>query len=155
LLAVRSYCFEGNPEVDWDVRKNAVRKWYHAPWQHWGRNGREGIRGLTREATAQPGQLAPTQTNKFQTYAVGFYNDLGRYTIGQVWRDPLTPDYKTTDKANPKIQFPVGTVVFKLLFTQASTDQVAFLDPPVEWSAYAETSDKDQTRKVQKLRLLQ
>ena len=36
LLAVRSHCFEGNMEVDWDVRKNAVRKWYHAPWQHWG-----------------------------------------------------------------------------------------------------------------------
>src|SRR5262249_25014793 len=72
LLAVRDYCFQGNIEVDWDVRNNTVRKWYHAPWQHWGRNGREGIRGLTREATAKPGQLAPTQTSRFQTYAVAF-----------------------------------------------------------------------------------
>jgi hypothetical protein len=148
LLAVRSYCFEGNVEVDWNVQKNAKRKWYHAPWQHWGRGGREGIRGLTREATAQPGQLAPTQTDKFQTYAVGFYNDLGAYTIGQVWHDQYNPDPK-------KARFPVGTVVFKLLFTQATTGQVPYLHPPVEWLAFAEVSDKDQRRTVQRLRLLQ
>jgi hypothetical protein len=148
LLAVRNYCFEGNNDVDWDVRKNPVRKWYHAPWQHWGRNGREGIRGLTREATAQPGQLASTQSDKFQTYAVAFYNDVGGFTIGQVWRDHLEPNYRS-------IHFDVGTVVFKLLFTQASIDQVPFLNPPVEWTAYVEASDKDQTRSVQKLRLLQ
>lgn len=148
LLAVRDHCFEGNVEVDWDVRKNRVREWYHAPWQHWGRNGREGIRGLTREATAQPGQLASTQTDKFQTYAIAFYNDVGAYTIGRVWRDNLEPDYKD-------VRFDVGTVVFKLLFTQAPVDQVPYLGPPVEWTAYAEISDKDPSRVVQKLRLLQ
>lgn len=148
LLAVRRYCFEGNIEVDWDVRKNAVRKWYHAPWQHAGPKGREGIRGLTREATSQPGQLAPTQTDKFQTYAVAFYNDIGAVTIGHVWRDHLNPD--TND-----IRFDVGTVVFKLLFTQATADQVPYLRPPVEWTAFAEVSDKDRNRKIQKLRLLQ
>ena len=30
-----------------------------------------------------------------------------------------------------------------------------YLDPPVEWTAYAEISDKVQTRKVQKVRLIQ
>jgi hypothetical protein len=148
LLAVRAYCFEGNTEVDWDVCKNKVRTWYHAPWQHWGPKGREGVRGLTREATAQPGQLAPTQTDKFQTYAVAFYNDVGGYTIGRVWRDHQKPDLKD-------IRFEPGTVVFKLLFTQATADQVPYLNPPTEWTAYAEVSDKDRTRKVQKLRLLQ
>jgi hypothetical protein len=148
LLAVRDYCFEGNVEVDFDVRKNGVRKWYHAPWQHWGPKGREGIRGLTREATAEPGQLAPTQTDKFQTYAVAFYNDVGGLTIGRVWRDHLNPDYNN-------VRFAPGTVVFKLLFTQATVEQVPFLKPPVEWTAYAEVSDKDRTRRVQKLRLLQ
>jgi hypothetical protein len=151
MLAVRSYCFEGNIEVDWDVEKNTVKRgWYHAPWQHWGRRGREGIRGLTQEATAQPGQLGEKQTDRFQSYAVGFYNDLGGFTIGQVWRDHLNPDYK-----NNKIHFPVGTVVFKLMFSQATTTQVPYLDPPVEWSAFAEISDGNQTRTVQKVRLLQ
>jgi hypothetical protein len=148
LLAVRTYALEGNIEVDWNVQKNAKRKWYHAPWQHWGRNGREGIRGLTREATAQPGQLVISQTDKFQTYAIGFYNELGGYTIGRVWEDLYKPDAS-------KARFPVGTVVFKLLFTQATTGQVPYLHPPVEWLAYAEVSDKDQRRTVQRLRLLQ
>jgi hypothetical protein len=103
---------------------------------------------LTREATAQPGQLAETQVDKFQTYAVGFYNELGAFTIGQVWGDHYNPDPK-------KARFPVGTVVFKLLFTQATTGQVPFLHPPVEWLAYAEVSDKDQRRTVQRVRLLQ
>jgi hypothetical protein len=161
LLAVRDYCFEGNvnplPTVpgavdqNWALEKNKNRGWYHAPWQHWdhtGRAGREAIRGLTREATSQPRQLAATQTTKFQTYAVGFYNNFGGYTIGQVWRDHRKPDPTGT-------RFPVGTVVCKVLFTQATVDQVPFLSPPVEWEAYAETSDADRTRKVQRVRLLQ
>lgn len=162
LLAVRDYCFEGNVdqkppagkgEVDgnWVLQRNPKRDWYHVPWQHWdrtGRAGREGVRGLTREATSQPKQLAPTQTAKFQTYAVGFYNEFGGYTIGRVWKDHRKPDPGAC-------RFPVGTVVCKLLFTQATVDQVPYLAPPVEWEAYAETSDSDRTRKVQRVRLLQ
>ena len=137
LLAVRQFCFEGNiqDDLEWEIDDDPP-KWFHAPWQHWGRNGREGINGLTREATAQPGQLAATQTDPFQTYAVGYYNAPGAYTIGQVWKDHFNPD-------PTKAKFPVGTVVFKLLFTLATVKQVPFLDPPVEWLAYAETSKKD------------
>jgi hypothetical protein len=103
---------------------------------------------LTREATAQPKQLAETQTGKFQTYAVGFYNAFGGFTIGQVWQRHLRPDPS-------KAKFPVGTVVCKILFTQAASDQVPYLENPIEWNAWAETSDADPTRKLQKLRLLQ
>jgi hypothetical protein len=79
LLAVRDYCFEGNIDTDrssidkrkydadWNLWDNAKRKWFHAPWQHFGPNGREGIHGLTREATAQPKQLASSQKDRFQT----------------------------------------------------------------------------------------
>lgn len=162
LLAVRDYCFEGNVdqtlparpgEIDknWALAENKKRDWYHVPWQHWdhtGRAGREAINGLTREATSQPKQLAATQTTKFQTYAVGFYNELGGYTIGQVWANHRAPDPAAG-------RFPVGTVVCKLLFTQATPDQVSYLAPAVEWEAYAETSDADRTRKVQRVRLLQ
>lgn len=162
LLAVRDYCFEGQVdqtlpagagEIDrnWVLEHNKKRKWYHAPWQHWdhtGRAGREAIRGLTREATSQPRQLAPTQTAKFQTYAVGFYNEFGGYAIGRVWRDHRKPDPTAG-------RFPVGTVVCKVLFTQATPDQVPYLSSPLEWEAYAETSDADRTRKVQRVRLVQ
>jgi hypothetical protein len=148
LLAVRDYCFEGNIEADWVVQKNNRRDWYHAPWQHWGRDGREGISGLTREATAQPGQLGPLQTTRFQTYAIGYFNEFGGYTVGRVWKDRFRPDLT-------KASFLPGTVIFKLLFTQATVEQVPYLNPPIEWTAYAEISPADRQRKVQRLRLLQ
>jgi hypothetical protein len=161
LLAVRDYCFEGNIDTDrapidkrtydtdWNLWDNAKRKWFHAPWQHFGLNGREGIHGLTREATAQPKQLAATQSSRFQTYAVGFYNEFGGYTIGQVWRDHYAPDPNAA-------LFPVGTVVCKILFTQATPDQVPYLVNAIEWQAFAEIpGDKNHTRKVQTLRFLQ
>ena len=33
---VLHYAFEGNLEKDFRVQENAVRKWFHAPWLHWG-----------------------------------------------------------------------------------------------------------------------
>ena len=107
MMAVRSYCFEGNinpngtlnQDVDWRVEKNGVRKWYHIPWQHYGPNGREGIHGLTKEAPVMPKQLAASQTyGEGQTYAVGFFNGLGGYTIGRVWANPLNPNAAVTTR---------------------------------------------------------
>jgi len=161
LLAVRDYCFEGNIDTervpvdkrtyssDWNLWDNQKRKWFHAPWQHFGPNGREGIHGLTREATAQPKQLAASQVDRFQTYAVGFYNQFGGYTIGQVWHNHYGPNASAAP-------FPVGTVACKVLFTQATPEQVPYLTNPIEWKAFAEIQDhKKHTRKVQTLRLLQ
>lgn len=148
LLAVRSYCFEGNLEVNWRGQENQTRKWYHVPWQHAGEKGREGINGLTREATAQPKQLAATQKDKFQTHAVALYNSPGGYTIGRVWRDQFQPDPRAA-------LFPVGTVVVKVLFTQADDKQVPYLTNPITWKAYIQDPTDATKRKVQELQLLQ
>src|SRR5262245_9713911 len=57
IKAVYDYVLEGNREVDWAVQDNAVRRWYHAPWMHYGDKGREFVRGLTRErSTPAPRQ---------------------------------------------------------------------------------------------------
>ena len=120
LQAVLRYCYEGNLDVDWDLSKNTVRNWYHAPWMHWGRSGREFVHGLTHERVSQPGELAQTQTGMFQNWAVGMYNAPGGFILGQVWSDHNNP--------NPKAaRFPDGTVSCKLLFTQATVDQVPYL----------------------------
>jgi len=129
LRTVLKYCVEGNDEVDWEVQKNPVRTWYHAPWLHWGRNGREFIHGLTYERVSQPLELAPLQTMQFQNWAVGLYNAPGGYIIGQVWADTNNPNPKTAN-------FPEGTVSIKLLFTQASAAQVPYLANSKEWQAY-------------------
>jgi hypothetical protein len=132
---------------------NKVRKWYHAPWLHYGRNGREFIHGLTHERVSEPGELGPAQTARAQNWAVGFYNVPGGYVVGQVWKDPTAP--------NPTAaRFPNGTVSLKLLFTHASVDQAPYLRNAKEWDAYIYRDIVTPTnprlpRVVAKLRLLQ
>jgi hypothetical protein len=129
MNAVLQYCLQGNVDVDWNLAQNTVRPWLHAPWMHWGNHGREPIHGMTYERVSQPGELASTQTSQFQNWAVGMYNAPGGYSIGQVWTNPTSPDAT-------KSQFPANTVSIKLLFTQATVDQVPALQGAKEWQAY-------------------
>jgi hypothetical protein len=158
MMAVREYCFEGNLEVDWRVEKNTARKWYHMPWQHYGATGREGIRGLTKEAPVQPGQLAagqgrPSPNENYQTYAVGFFNDFGGYTIGQVWRNHFAPDAAATTA--PKGGFLEGTVISKLLFVDVPIAEVPSLTNPIQWSAYIQATYQNPARSVRPMTLIQ
>jgi hypothetical protein len=154
LLTVLHYCLEGNVEADWALQKNTVRRWYHAPWMHWGPNGREFIHGLTHERVSRPQELAPTQVSVFQNWAVGMYNAPGGWVIGKVWKVPDHPD------PNAFNNFPDGTVSIKLLFTEADSKEVPYLDGSKEWDAYI--YDKNESpvnpngvRKVKEMRLLQ
>jgi hypothetical protein len=156
LLDVRAYCFQenvGNADVedDWRVEHNKENRWYHMPWQHYGPHGREGIHGLTKEAPVQVRQLAWTQTHAGgQTYAVAFYNEFGGFTIGQVWKDHEHPA-----SGIEKIEFPIGTVVCKVLFVDVPTDQVPFLNPPVQWQGYITDDYQSTKRSIRKLSLIQ
>jgi hypothetical protein len=74
IKAVYDYVLEGNREVDWAVQDNSVRRWYHAPWMHYGDKGREFVRGLTREtlhtgaaAGRRPVELGPQQPHAHKT----------------------------------------------------------------------------------------
>jgi len=74
-------------------------------------------------------------------YAIGFFNEFGGYTLGQVWRNPEDPDLRATD-ARYRGGFPVGTVIFKLLFTDASVAEVPYLANPIEWDAFGLEEDE-------------
>ncbi|GLQ90705.1 hypothetical protein [Dyella flagellata] len=150
--AVKKYCLEGNVETNWDVQKNKLRHWYHIPWQHYGPAGREGIHGLTKEAPIQPLQLASTQTASGTTYAVGIYNDIGGYTIGQVWKNPQDPDPSVTSQPN---SFHDGTVVCKALFADIDVKTVPFLANPVLWQAYVTDSFASANRQIKNVALIQ
>ncbi len=156
LLDVRAYCFRGNirghdVEDDWQVEHNTENHWYHMPWQHYGPTGREGIHGLTKEAPVQPQQLAESQTyTGGQTYAVGFYNTFGGYTIGEVWKDHEHPA-----KDLKKIEFPVGTVVCKVLFVDIPPDQVPSLNPALIWHGYITENFTSTDRSIRRLSLIQ
>jgi hypothetical protein len=154
LLAARDYCFRdnilgGDVENDFDAALRERPTWFHVPWQHYGPFGREGVHGLTKEAPVQPQQLAESQTYQGgQTYAVGLYNALGGYTIGQVWADKVHPDAK-------KARFPNGTVVMKILFTDVPPEQVPSLVNPLQWNAYVTENFSSKNRVFKKLSLVQ
>lgn len=152
MMAVLAYCLEGNVATDWSLQNNPIRKWYHAPWMHWGNHGREPVHGMTYERTSLPGELSPQQTSTFQNWAVGFYNPAGGYTFGQVWANATQPNAAVA-------KFPANTVSMKLLFTEATPDQVPFLAGSKEWQAYIFADPKNQgpgaPRVVKVLRLLQ
>ena len=128
MSAVLVYCLEGNIEVGFIVQNNQIRKWYHAPWLHVGPNAREFVHGLTTERSSRPYELSATQSTGFRNFAVGFYNPPGGYTIGSVWADPTNPNYTS-------VNFPEGTVSFKLLFTTATSNVVSSLTGAPEWLA--------------------
>lgn len=142
-LAVRDYVLEGNGKPNdvansFYLEENKVRPWYHVPWQHWGSTGREGIHGLTREGPIAEKMLAQSQTETSYAYAVGFYNDLGGYHIGQVWPEVGPPVF---DKLLAGNNFPVGTVVGKVLWTTLDGAQVPYLNNPITWDAYVYGKD--------------
>lgn len=156
MTTVLKYCFEGNedPKVDFVVQKNPIRKWYHAPWLHDDGDangaGREYLHGMTRERRSRPFELHPLQKDFGQNWAVGFYNDRGGYTLGNVWK---TPDGKPNPYAST---FPDHTVSFKLLYTDASVEQVPFLKGSKTWNAHIyENTDYKLPRVVRPMRLLQ
>ena len=140
MNAVQEYVFAGNAKTDYEnafyLEDNSIRKWYHVPWQHWGPSGREGYHGLTQEGPVGDKVLGPTQHSKSHAYAVGFYNDLGGYTIGKVWKSNV-PNYSSLSYEG----FPEGTVVAKLLFVPLTEEEVPYLSNPVSWQAYIYESD--------------
>jgi hypothetical protein len=158
LQAALGYFYEGNirPSVEdsFSPKLNWVRRWYNAPWQDYGTNGREFVHGLTRERVSQPGELDPAQTKKWNNYAVGFYNAPGGEAIGKMWANHGAPN---ADLA----QMPEGTVGAKLLFTTAPVSEVPFLAGSPEWDAYVYADPNDTNpsptspRAVMKVRLLQ
>jgi hypothetical protein len=146
VWSVYNYACEGNLEVDWRVKSNKARAWYHVPWMHDGEDGREFIHGLTRERDSRPGDLSAQQLRRVQTWAVSLYNPPGGYTVGRVWRDPNAPDPTAA-------AFPEGTVSIKLLFTQATETEVPYLKGSPVWQAHV--TDTTGSRSVCDMRLLQ
>lgn len=156
MMEVRTYCLEGNTEADWPGEKNPVRPWFNMPWQDVGSNGREAIHGLTREVGVKPFQLDPEQTyDQAAVYAVGFYNDFGGYTIGQVWKNHEEPDLTSVSEEG----FPIGTVVCKPLFVSMPPavvkEQVEWLTDPLTWDAYTRIVNEKEPRQVQPVTLVQ
>ena len=150
LKAVIGYCFTGflKGEEFVQPQANTERPWYHAPWLHYGRNGREFVNGLTNERGSRPSELSELQTQLYRNVAVGLYNARGGFTIGQVWKNPVAP-------APAAAKFPEGTVSFKLLFTSAPESIAPWLAGSPTWVADLDHSSDPAQIAATKVRLLQ
>ncbi|KAK3380697.1 hypothetical protein B0T24DRAFT_571599 [Lasiosphaeria ovina] len=130
---VKLYCWEGNVNNEFDVHKNPIRPWYHAPWMHWNDNGREPVHGLTFERPTKAGELSDKQKTVVQAWAVGFYNWIGAATFGEIWEDPAKPNWEKG------VLFRPGTCVFKILMTEANETQLFNLKDAPTMQAFIAT----------------
>jgi hypothetical protein len=115
LDALKEYLLEGMVDADFIAQNNRARRWYHVPMMTTSPTSRrEPYRGLTKERPLQAQQHAwILPGNSLDSFAIGYYNTIGGYTIGQVFRDP---DPTLADPS--KAQFIDGAYVFKLLFAE-------------------------------------
>ena len=92
--------------------------WWTVPFMNYTNVGREHFNGLTRERTPDAGDLAPNSPGTSQLWAVGWYNPVGAFQFGKIWRDPCLPD-----DLQARL-FPEGTMTVKMLFTTADAAAV-------------------------------
>jgi hypothetical protein len=71
----------------------------------------------------------------FQNWGVGFYNEVAAGTLGTIWTDFCNPSLDALGEVN----FPEGSVSFKVLFTEASQAEINALEGAPTWTAHIHT----------------
>lgn len=146
---LRDYIFEGMIEADWRPENNQKNQWFHMPWMHIGKHPREFIHGLTRERDLKEKELGTQHIENAQNWAIGFYNSYAGYTIGKVWENHEAPDLSMA-------QFEVGSVILKLLFTDANATQIPQFEGSVVWKANINsTIDENSPKDIRDIHLFQ
>ena len=169
-------------EVGFRVEVDGKTRWFHVPWMAYDPTvGREFIHGTTSERAAYlsdfigdgrglGGRWLPEMDEKckekfphgFETWSVGFYNEWGGWALGQSWPESGRPDIGTyLGTAMPQgLPFPEGTVVAKILTTNAPVECVPYLKGSPEWQIHRHKIDPETRqylceREVQISRLVQ
>jgi hypothetical protein len=143
-------------------------RWFHIPWMAYAKEtGREFVHGLTNERTAHlsdfygVGGPSDGERRGFETWAVGMYNDIGAYTIGQSFDKDGQPILETVNgiTSTKGMPFKEGTVVVKFLFSSVTPTDVEYLKGSPKWQAnrHKETSDNFDkcSRTIQDVHLVQ
>ncbi|KAI9459777.1 hypothetical protein HD554DRAFT_1611545 [Boletus coccyginus] len=115
---VKQYIFEGNTKNDFIVQHNDVRKWFHAPWLHYGDRGREPINGLVFGGFLEPGYLAKKQSKYTQGWLCSYFNWEAATILGDMWADPNNP------KWDNHLKFPPGSVICENIFCDIEDEEV-------------------------------
>jgi len=137
LAEVLRYGIHDNLAIGSGRHHLSRRRWFHAPYLHSLPHGREPLRGLTYERVTTAVELIGEQNarqkkippdRRFQNWAVALYNAPGGWVLGRFWEGG-TPHPGV-------VEFPLGTVAFKLLFTEATPQEVPYLWGAPTWEAY-------------------
>lgn len=153
LQALLDYVMLGMPEADFVAQANTQRRWYHVPMMTTSPTSRrEPYHGTTKERPLNASAhswIAPG--NQLDSFAVGYYNFLGSYTLGQVFSDP---DPQQSDPS--KATFIDGALVFKLIFAEYDPAKiVAAQDPLVDSPEWQVQDVEAPAAALKTVRLLQ
>jgi hypothetical protein len=121
LNALLQYVLQGNADTGFDIPPEPFPAWFNVPMMTTSpTTRREPLHGLTRERTLSHNDwLWIKPNNTLRSYAIGYYNTLGSYTLAQVFKD-VDPALADPSKAN----FVNGTLVFKILFSEYDANKI-------------------------------
>ncbi|MGH8446864.1 MAG: hypothetical protein ACREVL_16450 [Solimonas sp.] len=159
LNALKAYFLEGmsDPGIAFDATKNNAklgnRRWFHVPMMTAaGSRRREPYHGVTAERGLRPAEQTHwlNGTSLLNAVAIGYYNQLGGYAIGQVFN---SYDLSKTDAT--KAHFIDGSFVFKLLFAQYDPSRIIAPNPLANAPAWFVQNPSNPTAAPYEVRLLQ
>src|SRR6266513_909238 len=120
LNALLQYVLRNNADAGFVMPPEPFPSWFNVPMMTTSGNRREPFHGLTRERTLFHSDWSwITGSNSLRSYAIGYYNTLGSYTLAQVFKD-VNPALADPSKAN----FVNGTLVFKILFSEYAASKI-------------------------------
>ena len=189
IASILSYVREGQDpnlrdEIGFQAKVGGRTRWFNVPWMAYDPTvGREYRHGTTNERTAQLSELiGPASSVKgsthflpkmnescktrfpagFETWSVGYYNEFGGYAVGKTIPKDGVPRVAEYDGSQMPagLPFAEGTVVVKILTTNAPVDCVPYLKGSPEWQVNRHVYDSKAQRyscqrKVQTSRVVQ
>jgi hypothetical protein len=136
LDSLLQYVLQGNADQGFIIPPGPFgASWFNVPMMTTDSSTRrEPYHGLTRERTLFPTDWSwITSSSGLRSYAIGYYNALGSYTVGQVFKD-VNPALADPSKAS----FVNGTLVFKILFSEYAPTKINTASYPLtrapEWT---------------------
>lgn len=119
--ALLAYALKGNADAGFMIPPEPFPAWFNVPMMTTDKfTRREPLHGLTRERTLSHTDWPWIKTGStLRSYAIGYYNALGSYTIGQVFKD-IDPSLADPTKAS----FVNGALVFKILFSEYAPTKI-------------------------------
>jgi len=151
LNAMKDYALQELPNIDFVPQNSLIVTWFHVPMMTTNlATRREPYRGVTKERALHPSEHTWVKSD-LESFAVGFYNSQGGYTIGRVFN---SPNPQLSDPAAAK--FIAGSFVFKLIFAEYDQSKIdSTLDPLVDAPEWQVQDVAAPAAALKKVRLLQ